>query len=85
MYLIVYEFIYRQFHADCHIHNANKMPWYLCDANDYVKSLIKFVQQRRRVNAQILCSHHSQYTIVWHCGMALLFISAAHVPIISDL
>lgn len=54
------------------VHNAKKkLPWYVYDANDYVKSVIKFVLQPGRVNAQILCNHHSYYTIPWHCVVVM--------------
>lgn len=41
---------------NCHVHSANKMPWYLCVAKDYVKS---FNQEE-----WLLKFHHSHLVLV---------------------
>lgn len=51
-------FVYRHFHANCHVHNSNKKL--------EVKSFITFILQSRRVTAQIVCNQHSHHTIPWH-------------------
>lgn len=50
-----------------HVHNDNKMPWYLYDKNDYVFFSCTVSSATKKSDCSNFKHHRLHHTILWYC------------------
>lgn len=58
----VFDYIFHRKLAFCHVHTANKMPWYLYNVNNYGKYLVQFFYVSSMARNAKISHSHSQHT-----------------------